>query len=409
MANSNQRDGSRAAVKKWARRGVTAVVVAGLAAGGLWMARPQPTTVETARVTEARLEATLDDEGRTRVRDRYVISATVGGNVRRPALHPGDAVEAGAVVAQILPADPAPLDARSRTEAEGRVRVAEAALRQAQSVVDRARGALGFARTESERVRRLSTAGALPAQDLALAEFQERSRADEAASAQFAARGAAYELDNARALLARATHAGTERDEIVLRSPVRAKVLRVLQASGGVVAAGTPLIELGDTEALEVVVDLLTADALQVAPGARVHLDAGGGLGPLEGQVRLVEPAAFTRVSALGVEEQRVNVLIELRDPPDRWRALGDGWRIEARIVAWEGARVLTLPLGALFRSGNEWCVYAVAEGRARRRVVSIGHQGGGAVEVTRGLRAGERIIVHPPDRLQEGERVAAQ
>ena len=272
-----------------------------------------------------------------------------------------------------------------------------------------ARAAADSPRPAADRARRLAASGSLPERDLAQALFQEHSRADEVGSAQFAARGAAYELDNARALLSRVTHAGTARDEITLRSPVRARVLRVLQPSGGVVTAGTPLLELGDTEALEVVVDLLTADALQVVPGARVHLEAGGSTGLLEGQVRLVEPSAFTRVSALGVEEQRVNVLIDLRDPPERWRTLGDGWRVEARIVAWEGERVLTVPLGSLFRRGGAWCVFVIEDGRARRREVTIGHQGGSAVEITRGLRAGSRVIVHPPDRLEDGEAVAPE
>ena len=407
MTNNTRPAPGRA--KKWIRRGLTLTVVAAAAAGAYWLARPKPTGVESARAVAARLEATIDEEGRTRVRDRYVISSTVSGNVRRPELHPGDLVEAGAVVARILPADATPLDARARTEAEGRVRLADAALQQARSVVDRSRDAWTFARAEAARLRRLHAAGATPEQELSQVEFQEHSRADEVTSAQFAARGAAYELDNARALLSRATHTETARDEITLRSPVRARVLRVLQPSGGVAVAGTPLLELGDTEALEVVVDLLTADALQVAPGARVHLEAGGATGVLEGHVRLVEPSAFTRVSALGVEEQRVNVLIDLRDPPERWRALGDGWRVEARLVAWEGARVLTVPLGALFRRGGDWSVFVIEDRRARRRVVSIDHQGGGAVEITRGLRAGALVIVHPPDRLEDGEAVAPE
>jgi HlyD family secretion protein len=391
------------------RRALELLAVLGALAGALWLARPKPTSVEVAAVRETRLEATIDEEGRTRVRDRYVISSTVTGNVRRPELHPGDAVEAGAVVARILPADPAPLDARSRMEAEGRVRMADAALRQARSVVDRSRGAWEFARSEAGRVRALAASGALPEHDVAQAEFEERNRLDEQASAQFAARGAAYELDNARALLARVTSGAAAGEEITLRSPVRARVLRVQQPSGGVVTAGTPLLELGDTGALEVVVDLLTADALRVVPGARVHLEAGGEVGVLEGQVRLVEPSAFTRVSALGVEEQRVNVLIDLRDGPERWRALGDGWRVEAHVVAWSGQRVVTVPLGALFRRGGVWCVFAVEAGKARRREVTIGHQGGGAVEVTAGLRAGARVVVHPPDRLEDGEAVVGE
>lgn len=401
--------GARPRLMSWLRRGAAALALASIAAAALWLARPRPTAVESALATVGRLEETLDEEARTRVRDRYVIAATVTGNLRRPTLRPGDVVAVDSVVARILPADPTPLDARSRTEAEGRVRSAEMTARQAESAVDRALGALEFARAEAARVRRLATAGSSPPQELAAAEFQERTRGDDLASARFAARGAAYELANARALLARSARPGAARDEVALRSPVRARVLRVLRASEGPVSTGTPILEVGDTDALEVVADLLTSDALQVRPGARAHLDVGGGVGSLEGRVRLVEPSAVTRVSALGVEEQRVDVLIDLLAPPERWRALGDGWRVEARVVAWEGERVLTVPLGALFRRRAEWCVFVIEGGRARRRAVSVGHQGGGAVELTRGVRPGERVIVHPPDRLEEGEAVTPE
>ena len=199
------------------------------------------------------------------------------------------------------------------------------------------------------------------------------------------------------------------RDEIELRSPVRGRVLRVLQASGGVVAAGTPLLEVGDTTALEIVVDLLTADAAQVPAGATVHLENWGGADALTGHVRLVEPSAFTRVSALGVEEQRVNALVDIHEPHAQWQTLGDGWRVEARIVVWEGARVLTAPLGAVFRRAGAWSVFVVEAGKARRRNVTLGHRGGDRVEVTAGLREGDRVIVHPPDRLNEGDAVVAE
>lgn len=406
MTASTSADGAHPRLKTWLRRGLAAVALTALGAGGFWLARPKPTAVESALAAEGRLEATLDEEARTRVRDRYVIAATVSGNLRRLALRPGDSVAAGDAVARILPADPTPLDARSRAEAEGRVRAAEAAVRQAGAAVDRAQGALEFARAEAARVRRLATAGSSPPQELATAEFQERSRGDELASARFAASGAAYQLEGARALLARGSSPGAHRDEVVMRSPVGARVLRVLRPSEGPVSAGTPLLEVGDTGALEVVADLLTSDALAVAPGARVHLDLGGAAGSLEGRVRLVEPSATTRVSALGVEEQRVDVLIDLLDPPARWRAMGDGWRVEARVVVWEGERVLTVPLGAVFRHRADWCVFVIEAGHARRRSVSVGHQGGAAVEITRGVRRGERVIVHPPDRLEEGEAV---
>lgn len=390
----------------WLRRIVTGVSVVAVLAGGAWAARPKPTAVDVDAVREGRLVATLDEEGRTRVRDRYVISAPVPGNVRRSELHPGDEVAAGAVVARILPVDPAPLDARSRTEAVGRVRLAEAALRQSQAAVERARGAADFARSDMERLRGLGAAGAVAPRDVEVAEFTERSRRDELSSSQFAARAAEYELANARALLARATQAAPSGDEIEVRTPVRGRVLRVPQASGGVVTAGTALVEVGDTAALEIVVDLLTADAAQVRPGASVRVEAWGGE-PLTGRVRLVEPSAFTRVSALGVEEQRVNALVDLYEPADRWRALGDGWRVEARITVWEDAHVTTIPLGALFRRADDWSVFVVQGGRARRRVIAVGHRGGDRVEVTHGLRAGERVIVHPPDRLEDGEAVA--
>ncbi len=267
----------------WIRRIVTGVLVVAVAAGAMVAAKPKPLPVESARVAREHLESTLDEEGRTRVRDRYVISSTVTGNVRRAELHPGDAVEPGAVVARILPVDPAPLDARSRTEASGRVRLAEAALRQSQAGVERARGALEFARSEVARLRGLVASGAVAPHDLTVAEFEVRSRTDELASSQFATRGAEYELSNAQALLARATSAAPSRDEIELRSPVRGRVLRVTQPSGGVVAAGAPLLEIGDTTALEIVIDLLTSDAAQVTSGSMVRIDAWGGDGPLTG------------------------------------------------------------------------------------------------------------------------------
>jgi HlyD family secretion protein len=282
-------------------------------------------------------------------------------------------------------------------------------LRQSRAGVERARGALEFSRAEVARIGRLVASGALAQHDLTVAEFDVRSRTDELASAQFATRGAEYELANAQALLARATSASPSTDEIVLRSPVRGRVLRVTQPSGGVVVAGAPLLEVGDTTALEIVIDLLTADAAQVAPGASVRIDAWGGDAALTGHVRLVEPSAFTRVSALGVEEQRVNALVDLNDPHERWRSLGDGWRVEAHITVWEGDGVTTAPLGSLFRKADAWSAFVIEGGRARRRTVTLGHRGGDRVEITRGLRPGEVVIVHPSDRLAEGDAVVSE
>ncbi len=393
----------------WTRRIITGVFVAALAGGALWAARPRPLTVEAARVERGHLEASLDEEGRTRVRDRYVISSTVTGNVRRAELRPGDAVEPGAVVARILPVDP---DAARRSLAGRRARSRAARRGGAPSVaVGRraARAALEFARAEVARLRGLVSSGATAPHDLTVAEFEVRSRTDELASAQFATRGAEYELANARSLLARGTGAASSSDEIELRSPVRGRVLRVALPSGGVVTAGAPLLEIGDTTALEIVIDLLTADAAQVTTGSTVRIDAWGGDGALTGHVRLVEPSAFTRTSALGVEEQRVNALVDLNDPPARWRTLGDGWRVEAHITVWEGDNVVTVPTGALFRKADAWCAFVIDGGRARRRTVTLGHRGGDRVEITQGLRAGETVIVHPSDRLADGDAVAPE
>lgn len=393
----------------WARRITTGLVVTAILGAAAVSLRPRALPVEVAQVTRGHLEATLVEEGRTRVRDRYVISATTTGNVRRAELHPGDAVEAGAVVAAMLPVDPTPLDARARTESEGHVRLAEASLRQAQSAVERARNAAAFARSDVVRIRSLVNSGAMAAHDLTVAEFEARSREDELASTQFAARGAEYELTNARALLDRSIRPATVGDEIVLRSPVRGRVLRVLRPSGGVVTPGTPLLEIGDTAALEIAVDLLTADASSVSPGATVHLEGTGVAAPLTGHVRLVEPSAFTRVSTLGVEEQRVNALVDLNDPPERWRTLGDGWRVEAQIVVWEGESVTMVPLGALFRKAGDWCLFAVEGGRARRRTVTLGHHGRDRVELLSGVTAGASVIVHPSDQLHDGDLVAPE
>jgi HlyD family secretion protein len=392
----------------WVKRAVWLVLAVAIVVGLAQAWRPKPLEVESAAVTTGRIEATVDEQGRTRVRDRYTISTPFTGNLRRLELHPGDAVEADTVIARIVPVAPSLLDARTRAEAETRVRMSEASLRQSEAAVRRAQGELEFSRTEAERQRRLAASGAIPARDLELAEFQVRSRTDELASAQFRSRVSAFELENSRVVLRRTSPDPSRApgDEIEIRSPTRGRVLRLLREDGGVVNAGTALVEIGDTAALEVVVDVLTTDAVQVRSGAHVTLERWGGEQPLTGHVRLVEPSAFTRVSALGVEEQRVNTLIDIHESPDVWRSLGDGYRVEARIVVWEGESVTRVPLGALFRDNGAWAVYVIEGAVARKRAVEVGHRGGTDMQVVRGLRAGERVIVHPSDKLVDGAAV---
>jgi HlyD family secretion protein len=341
-----------------------------------------------------------------RVQDRYVVAAPLAGTLARIELHPGDSVAAGAVIARIAPLPPPLLDARSRSDVEGRVAVARARVKQAGAAVARATASHDYAAAELARVRGLVERGALPGAELERHQLAADLAGRELESARFGAAIAADELATARALATRLVEGSVADEEIVVRAPVGGRVLRVLAESEGAVAPGTPLVELGDPARLELVIDVLTADAAEIVAGAPVELTGWGGA-PLHGAVRLVEPSATTRVSALGVEEQRVAVIVDLVDPPATWRGLGDGWRIEARIVTWSAPSVLQVPLGALFRDGERWAVYVVDAGRARLRHVELGHRGSADAEVTSGLEAGQRVIFHPSERVRDGVRVA--
>jgi HlyD family secretion protein len=344
------------------------------------------------------------------VKDRYVISAPLSGNLARIELHAGDAVDVDTVLARIVPIAPPLLDARTRAEAEGRVRAATASRAQTGAMTDRATAALDFARREVARLRALAGRDVVERRALELAELEERTRASELESARFATKIAGWELQIARSALGHiegGPRTAETQQQMEITSPVRGHVLRVVAQSEGVVAAGTPLLEVGDPAALEIVVDVLTSDAVQVRPGATAEVDGWGGDRTLPARVRLVEPSAFTRASALGVEEQRVNVVLDLLDPPQVWSALGDGYRVEARIVVWEKDDVLQVPSSALFRHDGGWAVWTVAEGRAQRRAVAIGRQAGLVTEILRGVRAGDAVIEHPSDAVAEGVEVA--
>jgi HlyD family secretion protein len=387
---------------KWALGGLLALAaIAGLVLA--WM--PEPVSVDLGRVEAGPLEVTVDEDGRTRVKDRYVVSAPLAGTLARPAVRAGDPVRRGDVVARVVPAASPLLDPPTRLAAEARVSAARAALRRAGTEVERARAARDFARREAERQRTLLGAGAASPQAAEQAELAERMRSEEVASAEFGLRVAAAEVDLARAALLRldSPRAG---DGFEVRSPVDGRVLRVWQESEAVVQPGTALVEIGDPRALEVVADVLTADAVEIRPGAVARIERWGGEGPLRGHVHRVEPSAFTRISALGVEEQRVNVIIDLDDDPARWATVGDGYRVEARIVVWKADEVLQVPAGAVFRHDGEWAVYAVEGGRARLRPVGIGRRNASRAEVTEGLREGERVVVYPGDNVDDGIRV---
>jgi HlyD family secretion protein len=398
-------------VKLSLRRLAPAVVIV-IAVGLLVLVfRPAPVRVDVGRVERGHMQVTVDEEGRTRVRDRFTIAAPIGGRLGRITLDAGDAVQRGSVVARMRPV---PLDPRTRAEAVARIEAAEAARREADARVEHAGAALEQAQRTASRARQLGAKGTIGKEERELAELAETMGQKDLDAATFAAQAASYNLEAARAAL---MAPGSEDNQAMvaaceaghdacleLRSPINGQVLRVMEESERVVAVGTPLLELGDARALEVVVDVLSADAVKVKPGALMLIEEWGGKEPLQARVRLVEPSGFTKVSALGVEEQRVNVVGDFVEPVV---PLADGYRVEARIVMWEADNVFRVPASALFRRGGAWHVFTVEGGRARRRKVDIGQRSALEGQVLGGLNAGDVVIVHPSDQVDEGVRVA--
>ncbi|WP_437963870.1 HlyD family efflux transporter periplasmic adaptor subunit [Sorangium sp. So ce260] len=396
-------------------RKILYAVLAALLAGAVALAfLPKPALVEASAVTRGPLVVTVDGDGRTRIKDRFVISAPVGGQMPRLELHPGDRVKLGAALTEIAPIDPPLLDARSRAQAEAHARSARAGVSQVKARVALAETSLAQARSELARVRTLHERGGVAQAELETAEFRERAAQAEVESAQFGARVAQFELQTAEAALVRMKPEGPGAPRkpgggeasVALQSPVDGTVLRVFQESATLVQAGAPILELGDPAALEIVIDLLSTDAVAVQPGAEVRVERWGGEAPLDARVRLVEPSGFTKVSALGIEEQRVNVIADFSGPPEARRALGDGYRVYARIVVWEKADALKVPQTALFRRGERWAAFALVDGHARLREVEIGRRSGGYAELLAGMNEGDRVVVHPSDKLQDGARV---
>ncbi len=412
--------------------------------------RPQPIPVEIGAVTEGPLRVTVNEEGRTRIRNRYTVFAPVAGQLRRITLKAGETVRAGETVVAVL--DPVPsslLDRRTRALAEARRDAVAAQLA-------KAREAFRFANLDLQRSRKLHAEGSVSARELENAQWREAAAAQESNAAESALRLAEAELaefggyspsteGGPRLSLGNAgspetgvskngategapadpkesdtsppsqrigmgTGEGSEpsasRPPVEVRAPISGRVLRISEESARVVAPGTPLLQLGDSTDLEVVIEVLSRDGASILPGARVELHHWGGDSPLEAQVRLVEPSAFTKVSALGVEEQRVNVIADLVSPPDQRPGLGDRFRVEARIVVWETPETLKVPSGALFRRGDDWAAFTIQDGRTVLQKVRAGRRGGTEVQILDGLGAGEEIVLYPGDRIREGVRV---
>jgi HlyD family secretion protein len=387
--------------KKIRNRILIALLILGIAAISIPLFRPSAIRVEVARVQRGPLRVTIDQEGETRTHDRFLIAAPVPGRLLRVDLEEGDRVAKGAVVARI---EPVPLNQREREELTGRIHAAEAAKRQADARVAHAREDREQARRDRDRAERLAKDGVISVQTLEQARNADITLANELDAAIYNAQVAASEVVVAKAgLVGVDTPQGQTPPLIELRSPVAGRVLRINEKSERVVPAGTRVIELGDPAQLEVVVDVLSTDAVKIQSGAPVLLEGWGGDHALRARVRLVEPAGFTKVSALGVEEKRVNVIADFVDPPG---PLHDGYRVEARVIIWEGANILQVPSSAVFRRGDVWTAFVVESGRAQWRTIEIGHRGELATEIISGLAEGDTVIVHPPNELSAGARV---
>ncbi len=389
MAQRNQR-----------RRLIWAVVIVVIAALAVLVLRPAQIPVETARATRDSLRVTVDEDGETRAHDRFIVAAPIPGRLLRVDLEEGDTVHENGIVATI---DPLPLNQQQREEVLARISAAEATKRQADARVAHAQADYEQAKRDRARAEHLGREGVISAQALEQARNAEITGAEELQAAKFSALAAAAEVKVVRSGLVGFGNGGTSHKVISLRSPVAGKVLRVVEKSERVVQAGAPLVILGDPEKIEIVTDVLTTDAVNIKPGAPVFLEGWGGDHPLRAKVRLVEPSGFTKISALGVEEKRVYVVADFVDPPD---GLGDGFRVDSRIVTWEGESVLKIPVSAAFRTGDGWSVFVTQGGRAHLRAIEIGHRNQTEVEVTRGIAEGEEVILHPSNQIRDGVRV---
>jgi HlyD family secretion protein len=392
---------------KTSNRIALAAVVLGLAAVVGWALRPVPVPVETARVVRGPYEQLVSDDGKTRVRDRYTITAPLAGRIERIRLRAGDVVTRGDEVAVLAPALPALHDARTERELRARLGAVEAQQRRAAAEVKRVTVRRDQARIDLARQKKLQGEGFISpaALDQATLALQTEERALEAA--QYAEESARHELEQAQVAL------GMYRSDAAttwaVRSPVSGRVLRIVQESEGVVAVGAPLLEVANPRSLEAVVDIVSQESVAIRPGMAARIELGRGVAALAARVRLVEPAAFTKVSALGIEEQRVNVVLDFAEPLDRVQTVGDGFRIDAHIVTQRLDDALKVPVGALFRDGAGWAVFALDGGRAAKRPVEVALRNGEEAVITRGIAAGDTVVVYPSDKLADGARIEAR
>lgn len=384
--------------------GAVAAVLA--VVGMVYILLPEPVPAETALVENGTFVAAVEEDGKTRIRDRYVVYAPLAGRLGRVSLNVGDPVTGGEALAAIIPS-PAPLlDPRTRREAQERLGTAEAAVERVRALLETARAQAQQAAQELARTRTLRERGAATAQALERAELAKSVADRDLRAAEFQLDAAEHDLAQARALLDRYSDSADAGEVWNITAPVSGVVLRVAQESETIVQPGTPIIEIGDPGDLEVVVDVLSTDAVEITPDAEVSISGWGGAEDLSGRVRHVEPGAFTKISTLGVEEQRVNVIIDITSPPEKWTGLGDAFQVDARITVFSLNDATMVPAGALFRKDGNWSVFVVEDGRARLRQVSVIRRTPQMAAIGEGLAHGERVIIYPGDQIADGVRV---
>ncbi|MHC2618327.1 HlyD family secretion protein [Bradyrhizobium huanghuaihaiense] len=404
---------------KWTKRMIGAAALAAIAGGLAWFAWPRPVLVDLATVAKGPIEVTADDDGKTHVRHVYTVSAPIAGKVLRishplgeqgPSLHVGDEVVANqTVIALMQPTLPGFIDVRSRDQLQAEVLAADAAIQQQEAEVRRIEAALDFSRTEFQRAQTLLRTQSTSAQAFDKAKFEVATSEANLASAkaQVEMRRAVRTSLAARLIDPASTNPSAEPTCCVrVLAPASGRVLKIAQDSEATVPPGAPLVDIGNPLDLEIVADLLSTDAVQIKVGALVRIDGWGGQ-PIKGKVVRVDPAGFLKVSALGIEEQRVRVTIDFADPPEAWGALGHDYRVVVHVTTWSAPDALTVPVSALFRQGDQWAVFADENGRARAKPVQIGHRNNRFAEVMSGLTEGDQVVVHPSDRIADGSRIA--
>ncbi len=382
-------------------------VIAALVLTMVYALQPRPVEVETGTVNQGPLTVYVSEEGKTRIRNRHIVAAPVAGSMQRVTLKPGDEVKAGeTVLTRIEPTLSPLLDARARSQAQARVDAAAAARSRTNEDIEMSRTGLKYAQANWDRVKNNTDKGTISATDRDTFEREAEMKTREVRSAEFALQVADFELAQARAALQQIDKPSAEGSFIEVRAPVSGVVLRVQQESATIVAPGAAILEIGDPTDLEIEAEILSRDAVTIKPGALVTVEQWGGDDPAKARVRRVEPAAFTKVSALGVEEQRVLVLSDLVEQTPALKALGDRFRVEVRVAVWHSDDALLVPAGALFREGSDWKTFLFNDGKAKAVVVKAGHTDGKLTQVVEGLKKGDEVLMHPPDTVRDGTSV---